>query len=93
MKKKNFNRERLPSPSEYFKEQGLNLSGGLEWKTALCPFHEDTKPSLRVRLDEGCFCCMACGAKGGDVLAFHRRKYGLGFKDAAIELGAWEGEV
>ncbi len=93
MKKQNFNRERLPSPSKYFKGQGLNLSGGLEWKTVLCPFHEDTKPSLRVRLDEGCFCCMACGAKGGDVLAFHRMKYGLGFKDACVELGAWEGEV
>ncbi|ANH11619.1 TPA: CHC2 zinc finger domain-containing protein [Legionella pneumophila] len=93
MKKQNFNRERLPSPSKYYKGQGLNLSGGLEWKTALCPFHEDTKPSLRVRLDEGCFCCMACGAKGGDVLAFHRKKYGLGFKDTAIELEAWEEEI
>jgi hypothetical protein len=33
---------------------------------------------------------MACGTRGGDVLAFHMRRYELGFIDAAKSLGAWE---
>ena len=85
-----FCRERLPTPGEYFKAQGLKLSGGGEWKNALCVFHNDTNPSLRVRLDTGAFRCMACGAHGGDVLAFHRLATGLPFIRAAKDLGAWE---
>jgi hypothetical protein len=33
---------------------------------------------------------MVCGAYGGDLLAFHMRRYGLRFIDAARALGAWE---
>jgi len=85
-----FRRERLPSPINYFESQGLRLTGGGDWRSAPCPFHEDRHPSLRVRLDSGAFRCMACGATGGDVLAFHMRRYSLGFIDAARALGAWE---
>lgn len=85
-----FNRRRLPNPAQYFKSQGLTFRGGGEWKDAVCPFHNDTKPSLRLRLDTGGFRCMVCGAHGGDVLAFHRLKTGLGFVAAAKALGAWE---
>jgi hypothetical protein len=42
-----------------------------------------------VRLDTGAFVCMACGAKGGDVLAYHRAAYGLDFVEAAKALGAY----
>jgi hypothetical protein len=45
-----------------------------------------------VQLDTGGFRCMACGAHGGDVLAFHMQRYGLAFIEAAKALGAWEGE-
>ncbi len=86
----NFNRSNLQSPASYFKEQGLKFTGGGEWKNAICPFHQDTHPSLRVRLDTGGFKCMACGVRGGDVLAFHMQRYGLGFIAAAKQLGAWE---
>lgn len=86
-----FDRARLPSPSNYFDQQGLKLTGGGEWKNALCIFHDDHKPSLRVRLDTGGFRCMVCGAHGGDVLAFHQLRYGLTFKQAAQQLGAWIG--
>lgn len=86
-----FHRELLPCPSDYYREQGLNLAGGGEWKCAICPFHADNNPSLRVRLDTGCFCCMACGARGGDILAFHMKRYGFGFVAAAKALGAWMG--
>ena len=85
-----FNRALLPSPGEYFKAQGLKLTGGGEWKNAVCPFHQDTHPSLRVRLDNGAFRCMVCGAHGGDVLAYHRLITGLPFIRAAQDLGAWE---
>lgn len=84
-----FRRDLLPRPDQYYKSQGLKLTGGGEWKNALCPFHHDTKPSLRLRLDTGGFRCMACGVHGGDVLAFHRQLYGVGFVEAAKQLGAW----
>jgi DNA primase len=79
----------LPNPSKYFLQQGLQTIGNGEWRNALCPFHKDTRPSLRVHLDSGAFRCLACGAHGGDVLAFHRLRYNLGFKAAAQKLGAW----
>lgn len=86
-----FKRALLPNPAEYFKAQGLKLTGGGEWKSGICPFHQDSHPSLRVRLDTGAFRCMVCGAHGGDVLAFHRLITGLPFVRAAKDLGAWEG--
>lgn len=82
---------RLPSPAQYYEGQGIKLHNGGEWRDAICPFHTDSKPSLRVRLDNGAFSCMVCGAHGGDVLAFHMQRHGLTFKAAAIELGAWKG--
>jgi CHC2 zinc finger len=86
-----FRREHLPNAAEYYREQGLKLFGGGEWKSAVCPFHDDTRPSLRVQLDTGGFRCMACGTHGSDVLAFHMQRHGLPFIDAAKALGAWEG--
>lgn len=87
-----FKRSLLPRPAEYFKSQELILTGGGEWKNALCPFHDDTRPSLRVRLDTGGFRCMVCGVKGGDVLAFHMQRHALRYQEAARQLGAWEGK-
>lgn len=84
-----FKRDRLPSPAEYYRGQGLKLTGGGAWKSAVCPFHNDTKPSLRVRIETGAFRCMVCCARGGDVLAFHMQLYGLQFIEAARALGAW----
>ncbi len=85
----NFNKSALQRPAAYFKEQGLKLSGGGEWKTAICPFHNDHNPSLSVRLDTGGFRCFACGAHGGDTISFHMQRYKLSFKQAAKDLGAW----
>lgn len=85
-----FKRDRLPNPVAYYREQGLKLLGGGGWKSAICPFHADTSPSLRVRIETGAFRCMVCGAHGGDVLAFHMLRHGLRFIEAARALGAWE---
>ena len=87
-----FRRDHLPSPTDYYAAQGLKLTGRGEWRNAICPFHKDTHPSMRVRIDSGAFRCMVCGAHGGDVLAFHMQRHGLRFIEAAKALGAWEGE-
>ena len=85
-----FQRARLPHPSDYFAVEGVRLLGSGGWRDALCPFHRDSRPSLRVRVETGAFRCMACGAHGGDVLAFHMLRHRLRFVDAAKALGAWE---
>ncbi len=85
-----FNREHLPHASSFYANEGIKLLGRGGWRNALCPFHPDTKPSLRVFFETGAFRCMVCGARGGDVLAFHMLRHGLRFIDAAKALGAWE---
>ena len=84
-----FERERLPDPLHYFEAEGLQLIGRGAWRSAVCPFHDDHHPSMRVNMETGAFRCMACGVHGGDVLAFHSQKYGLAFRKAAQALGAW----
>ena len=57
------------------------VSGGL------CPFHADrTAGNFRVNLDTGRYLCFSCGAKGGDIIAFHENRHGLGFEDALQDL-------
>jgi DNA primase len=85
-----FARDLLPEPRGYFARAGLPLIGRGRWRSALCPFHEDTRPSLRINVESGAFRCMACGIRGGDVLAFHRARHGLSFVQAARDLGAME---
>ena len=84
-----FRRDRLPDPAAYYAKEGQTFQGTGEWRSTTCPFHEDRHPSLRVKLETGSFRCMVCGVKGGDVLAFHRQRYGQSFKEAATSLGAW----
>lgn len=79
----------LPIPVVYLESQSIELKGNGTWRDAICPFHPDTRPSLRVRIDNGAYRCMVCGAHGGDVLAFHQNRYGLNFVDACKQLGAW----
>lgn len=86
-----FERDRLPDPLSYFEGAGVRLIGRGQWRSALCCFHDDHNPSLRVNVESGAFRCMACGAKGGDILAFHQTRHGLSFKQAARDLGTWEG--
>lgn len=79
----------LPTPRTYYEAQGLKLIGGGEWVNAVCPFHQDNNPSLRIKIETGAYRCMVCGARGGDVLAFHMHRHSMGFVAAAKELGAW----
>ncbi|WP_347174394.1 CHC2 zinc finger domain-containing protein [Parabacteroides goldsteinii] len=48
---------------------------------ALCPFHDDRHPSLRVDPEKGLYHCFSCGA-GGDVFRFVQEKEGCGFGEA-----------
>ncbi|MEO0593363.1 MAG: CHC2 zinc finger domain-containing protein [Myxococcota bacterium] len=84
-----FHREMLPPPLEYYARQGYVFQGNAEWQSVRCPFHDDGQPSLRLNLETGGFFCHGCGAKGGDVLDFHRKLFSLSFVAAAKALGAW----
>ncbi len=88
-----FDKSKLPSPARYYAMEGVSLKGNGTWRDAICPFHPDTKPSLRVKIETGAFSCMACGAHGGGVVAFHMRLHKLNFKVAVMALGAWVGGV
>ncbi len=83
-----FIRDRLPDAISYFDTQDVHLVGPGRWKTGPCHLHGGSD-SLRVNTGSGAWRCMSCGAKGGDVLAFHIERHGLGFVEAARELGAY----
>jgi hypothetical protein len=83
-----FERDRLPEAQSYFEAQGLKLSRGKKWISTACTFHQGSD-SMRINLHSGAWVCMACNAKGGDVLSYHMAAYGMEFIDAAKELGAW----
>ena len=51
---------------------------------ALCPFHNDSKPSLLVSPDKGIAYCFACQS-GGDIFSFIQKIEGIDFP-AAIKL-------
>lgn len=85
-----FDRNLLPEPASYYESQGLRLTGprSAKWMTTACPFHGGSD-SMRINLRSGGFCCMNCGARGGDVLAFEMALNGSEFVEAARRLGAW----
>ena len=83
-----FIKDPLPDPLAYFSSQDVHLVGPGRWKTGPCHFHGGSD-SLRVNTAGGGWVCMACGVKGGDVLAYHMQRHGLGFVEAARELGAY----
>ena len=84
-----FERNRLPDPQGYYEAQSLKLGKGKRWVSTACNFHQGSD-SMRINLHSGAFVCMAgCGARGGDVLAYHMAAYGLCFVEAAKALGCW----
>lgn len=85
-----FDRTRLPEPLDYYAAQGLQFRERKgKWRTTECRFHGG-RDSMRINTSTGAFVCMAgCGARGGDVLAYHQAEHGLDFTSAAKELGCW----
>lgn len=89
---RSLDRASLPTPLQYLTERGL-LKGKQrgQWAAIRCPAHKaggEDHPSMRVHLADGHFKCMACGTKGGDVVALHRLITGMGFRAAVKDLGA-----
>lgn len=88
-----FDRNLLPAPAKYYGKQFPGMKINSEWVKVRCCFHQpDNNPSLNISMINGHFKCFSCGAKGGDVIAFHQQRYKLGFKDAVRSLGAQEGQ-
>ncbi len=52
---------------------------------ALCPFHNDSKPSLLVSPDKGIAYCFACQS-GGDIFSFYQKIEGVDFPTALRDL-------
>lgn len=84
-----FNRAYLPDTVNYYEAEGLKLTGPGRWKNTMCIFHSGSD-SMRINLQSGGYCCMNCGEKGGDVLAYHMAAHGMDFIQAAKALGAWQ---
>lgn len=75
--------KRRISPEEFYREALGRLTGRGPWRTVRCPFHRpDAHPSLRVNIESGGFRCMACGARGGSIIAFVMLQDGLTFEEA-----------
>lgn len=90
-RRKQLDRHSLPSPIQYLTMRSLIKTKSYgEWISICCPVHKDgaeKNPSLRVSLIDGHFRCMACGIKGGDIIALHRLFTGLNFLDAVSNVG------
>ncbi len=48
----------------------------------LCPFHDDSKPSLQVNPDRQSWKCWVCGDRGGDIFDWIQVKEGVEFREA-----------
>jgi len=52
---------------------------------AVCPFHGDTHPSLKINDNKGIYKCFACGA-AGDAIKFVQDKINVSFIDAIKDI-------
>lgn len=52
---------------------------------SICPFHNDTKPSMFISPSKGIYKCFSCGA-GGDVFKFWSDYYQKDFKETLKDL-------
>lgn len=82
--------DRVVSKAYYQRELGgvLGRHTGQGWykTTALCPFHNDRRPgTFYVNVHTGKYKCFSCGASG-DVIDFHKHKYGLDTKAALKDM-------
>lgn len=87
-----YRRELLPDPFSYYEDQGLMLVGSRRapWRTTECRFHGGSD-CMRIKVATGAFICMNCGARGGDIVAYHMAAHGLSFLETVKKLGAWSG--
>jgi DNA primase catalytic core len=53
---------------------------------AVCPFHDDSSPSLSISVDKKIFKCFPCGV-GGNAITFVQKFKSLSFQEALAEVG------
>lgn len=76
----------------FIESAGVKLRRRGRDHVGLCPFHNDTEPSLSVSATKQWWCCLgACSAGGkklgGDVIEFARRLWSVSFVEAVARLG------
>ena len=69
----------LFSPVTTLRRQGREF-------TAVCPFHDDTRPSCNINDEKGVYHCFSCGASG-NAITFLTKMYNLSSKEALDKLG------
>lgn len=88
--KASFSKENLPPPKKVLELLNIRyLARGGDWIQVFCPFHangQERNSSLSMHTQSGHYKCHACGAKGGDVIAFYRAITGCGFREALKDL-------
>ena len=57
---------------------------------ALCPFHNDSNPSLQISKDKNIFKCYACG-EGGNPITFIQKYEKISFKEALYKAAEMAG--
>jgi hypothetical protein len=85
----NFDNLCIPSPASYYSVQFPGINTSRKFAKVLCPFHDDTRPSLSINLEKGWYKCFSCGAKGGGIEIFHMTRYALTFKQTIKQLEAF----
>lgn len=81
-------RNQLPSAEMFFDAEDMPLQGKGTWRTTRCDFHGGSD-SMRVNVESSGWVCMACHAKGGDLISYVMQRYGADFVTAVKTLGAW----
>ena len=61
----------------------LSAKGKNHW--AVCPFHNDSNPSMSVSREKKFFKCFSCGTSG-NVISFVQKYEHIGYTDAIIKL-------
>ena len=77
------------TPSEYYSMQFPGINTNRKFVKVICPFHDDTRPSLSINLEKGWYKCHACGEGGGGITKFHMARYSLSYKQTIKELEAF----
>jgi hypothetical protein len=75
-----------------FFEPKLKLSGSGRWLSGLCPFHDDSHPSLWVDIYNDLWGCHACAAHG-DVINWHSLRKNITVRGAIKDLIKWSETV
>ncbi len=66
----------------------LSKKGKNHW--GVCPFHNDTKPSLSVSSERQLYNCFSCEAKG-DVIGFVKRFENISYREALLKVAKMVG--